>query len=57
MYERALDPIGTRRSIWLVLILALCLTVIPMLSACNSERQPSTSAPPADLGTNPDRVE
>ena len=52
MYGRVLGPIGSIRSMWPVLILALCLTVSPMLSACNSERQPaSTSAPPEDLGT------
>ena len=52
MNERALGPVGTRRSIWSVLILALCLTVSPLLSACNSEREPaSTAAPPEDLGT------
>ena len=51
MYERALGPIGTRRSIWSLLILAICLTVSPLLSACNSEREPaSASAPPEDLG-------
>ena len=52
MYERALGLIGTRRSTWLVLILALCLTVSPLLSACNSGREPaSISVPPEALGT------
>ena len=52
MYERASGPIGTRRSIWSVLILAICLTVSPLLSACNSEREPaSASAPPEALAT------
>ena len=48
MYERALVPIGTRRSMWPVLILALCLTVSPLLSACNSEREPASNSAPSE---------
>ena len=52
MYERVLGPIGTGRSVWPVLILALCLSVSPLLSACDNERQPaSTSAPSKALAT------
>ena len=52
MSERVLGRIGTRRPMWLVLILALCLTMGPLLWGCNSGRQPApTSVSSKDPGT------